>query len=71
VTPQGNDAADASRDEIMDAVRNIGVRVSDDLHAWLTELARREHRSLNGEIVWLLERAREQVERQERDRETP
>jgi len=51
---------------MIDDVRNLGIRISDDLHAWLTALAEREHRSLNGQVVHLLERAREQL-----DRETP
>jgi predicted HicB family RNase H-like nuclease len=33
----------------------FSLRVPDDLHAWLVEQAEREHRSLNAEIVHLLE----------------
>jgi hypothetical protein len=47
---------------MIDDVRNLGIRISDDLHAWLTALAEREHRSLNGQVVHLLERARAQIE---------
>ena len=34
-----------------------------DLQEWLVDLAKRERRSLNAQVVVLLERVREQVER--------
>jgi hypothetical protein len=34
------------------------IRLSPDLHDWLSKLAEREHRSLNGQIVHILEQAR-------------
>jgi hypothetical protein len=36
----------------------FSLRVPDELHAWLTEQGKREHRSLNSEVVHLLEVAR-------------
>lgn len=36
----------------------FSLRIPDDLHAWLVEQGRREHRSLNSEVVHLLEAAR-------------
>jgi hypothetical protein len=64
VTFRGGSEAEQSANAMIAAVRQIGLRVSDDLHAWLEALAEREHRSLNGQIVWMLERAREQIERE-------
>ena len=40
-------------------VRAIGLRVPDDLHAWLVKIAEKEHRSLNGQVLHILELARE------------
>lgn len=40
-----------------EAVVRLFVRLPSDLHAQLVELARREDRSLNGQIVHLLRRA--------------
>lgn len=37
-------------------MKQLNVRLPDDLHAALKALAQREHRSLNAEIVSLLER---------------
>ncbi|MFE7965245.1 Arc family DNA-binding protein [Streptomyces cellulosae] len=36
----------------------FSLRIPDDLHAWLVEQGQREHRSLNSEVVHLLEAAR-------------
>ena len=36
----------------------FSLRIPDDLHAWLVEQGEREHRSLNSEVVHLLEAAR-------------
>ena len=41
----------------------LTIRLPADLHRRLTELARREHRSLNGEMIALLEQATTQAER--------
>lgn len=38
-------------------MKNLNVRIPDELHARLKALAEREHRSLNAEIVHLLEQA--------------
>ena len=38
-----------------------------DLQEWLVDLAKRERRSLNAQVVVLLERVREQVERDAHD----
>ena len=40
----------------------LTIRLPADLHRRLTELARRDHRSLNGEMIALLERATAQAE---------
>jgi predicted HicB family RNase H-like nuclease len=37
-------------------MKHINLRVPDDLHARLVAAAERDRRSLNGEILWLLER---------------
>ena len=53
----------------MDEEVRLTIRLPADLHRRLTELARREHRSLNGEMIALLEQAITQAEgRQERSR---
>ena len=46
-----------------EATHYVGVRMPQDLHEWLVDLAKRERRSLNAQVVVLLERVREQVER--------
>jgi hypothetical protein len=46
-----------------EATHYVGVRMPQDLQEWLVELAKRERRSLNAQVVVLLERVREQVER--------
>jgi hypothetical protein len=38
----------------------LQVRVPTDLKAWLKEQAQKNHRSLNGELVYRLERSRQQ-----------
>ena len=43
----------------------LTVRLPADLHRRLVELARRDRRSLNGEVVVLLERAADRAERRE------
>jgi len=45
----------------------VGVRMPQDLHEWLVNLAKRERRSLNAQLVVILERVREQVERDTHD----
>ncbi|MEP3527957.1 MAG: toxin-antitoxin system HicB family antitoxin [Sulfitobacter sp.] len=40
-----------------DASKRITLRLPPDLHASLTEIAQREGRSLNNQIVWLLRSA--------------
>jgi hypothetical protein len=34
----------------------LGIRMSHDLHQRLTQIAKREHRSLNNQIIWMIER---------------
>jgi predicted HicB family RNase H-like nuclease len=41
----------------------LTVRLPAELHRRVVELARRDRRSLNGELVWLLERAAAEAER--------
>jgi predicted HicB family RNase H-like nuclease len=38
-------------------MKELKLRLPDDLHARLVKAARREQRSLNGEITWLLTQA--------------
>jgi hypothetical protein len=45
-----------------EATHYVGVRMPQDLHEWLVDLAKRERRSLNAQVVVILERVREQVE---------
>jgi hypothetical protein len=45
----------------------VGVRMPQDLQEWLVNLAKRERRSLNAQVVVLLERVREQIERDTHD----
>ena len=46
-----------------EATHYVGVRMPQDLQEWLVDLAKRERRSLNAQVVVLLERVREQIER--------
>jgi predicted HicB family RNase H-like nuclease len=41
----------------MENEKKITIRISDDLHQKLIEAARRDTRSINGEIITLLEKA--------------
>jgi predicted HicB family RNase H-like nuclease len=43
----------------------LTIRLPPALHRRLVELARRDRRSLNGEVVFLLERAADRAERQQ------
>ena len=54
----------AVQGETIPDMRQIGLRVSDELHRWLSELAEEEHRTLNGQILHALERYRADVDRQ-------
>jgi hypothetical protein len=46
-----------------EASRYVGVRMPQDLQQWLVDLAKRERRSLNAQVVVLLERVRDPIER--------
>jgi hypothetical protein len=50
-----------------EATHYVGVRMPQDLHEWLVDLAKRERRSLNAQVVVLLERVREQIEHNAHD----
>ena len=50
-----------------EATHYVGVRMPQDLQEWLVNLAKRERRSLNAQVVVLLERVREQIERDAHD----
>ena len=50
-----------------EATHYVGVRMPQDLQEWLVDLAKRERRSLNAQVVVLLERVREQIERDVHD----
>lgn len=41
----------------------LQVRIDPDLHELLRVAAKEDHRSLNGEILWLIERGLEQRDR--------
>ena len=44
-------------------MKELRIRLQDDLHAWLAETAEKDHRSLNSELVVLLERFRRNTRR--------
>jgi hypothetical protein len=67
MTQRPNDTTGTPRNGMMADVRYVGLRVPDELHAWLTELAEAERRSLNAQVVVLLERVRREVEREQRE----
>lgn len=37
-------------------MKNVNVRIPDELHVRIQQSAERERRSLNAEILWLIER---------------
>lgn len=37
----------------------VGLRIPRELHSWLLQRAKIEHRSLNAQMLWLLEQARD------------
>ncbi|MBK3576099.1 Arc family DNA-binding protein [Streptomyces sp. MBT65] len=39
-------------------MKQITLRLPDDLHAWLKDLAEREHRSLHSQVLHMLETGR-------------
>lgn len=38
-------------------MKQINLRLPDDLHARVKEAAERDHRSINAQIMWLMEQA--------------
>jgi hypothetical protein len=50
-----------------EATHYVGVRMPQDLQEWLVNLAKRERRSLNAQVVVLLERVHEHAERDAHD----
>jgi predicted HicB family RNase H-like nuclease len=48
-------------------VKNVNVRVPDELHERVAAQAERDLRSLNSEILWLLALALDTLERQNRE----
>lgn len=38
-------------------MKQVNLRLPDDLHARVKQAAQQDRRSLNGEILWLLDRA--------------
>ena len=53
--------------ESMNAMRQLGIRLPDDLYAWLAALAERERRSLNAQLIVVIEAAKAEAERKQRD----
>jgi len=51
------DSATVYADLVATFVR-LMIRLNPELHDWLSRLAEREHRSLNGQIVHILEQVR-------------
>ena len=47
---------------MISGMRALGLRVPDGLHAWLADIANREHRSVNAQVIVILERARAEDE---------
>jgi predicted HicB family RNase H-like nuclease len=37
------------------AIKNVNVRIPEDLHALIKASAETDHRSLNSQMIWLLE----------------
>jgi len=46
----------------MDDIRTT-VKMPDDVHERVTQLAERERRNFSGQVVWLVERALEAIDR--------
>jgi hypothetical protein len=67
MTQRGDSGTGASVNGMISDVRYAGLRLPDDLHAWLTALAERERRSLNSQVIVILERVRAEMEGRERD----
>jgi hypothetical protein len=40
-----------------DYMGQITIRLPDDLHDWIKAHAEKEHRSINAEILWLMEQS--------------
>ena len=43
-------------------MKNVNVRIPDELHARIGKAAEHDRRSLNAEILWLIERGLDQAE---------
>jgi hypothetical protein len=52
-----------SGDEMMSDMRSVTLRMPDDVAEWVEQTARRERRSLNSQIVILLEAAQAEAQR--------
>ena len=48
----------------MKQIKNIGLRVSPDIHAKLRSIAEYEGRTINGQILWLINRCIRDFERE-------
>lgn len=42
--------------------KQLNLRLPDDLHARVAAAAADDHRSMNGEILWLIEQALDEIE---------
>ena len=49
---------DDGPDTIANAVKSFGVRLPDDLYSWLARVSERERRSMNSQLIVLLEKVR-------------
>ena len=48
----------------MDKIKNVGLRVSPETHAKLRSIAEYEGRTINGQVIWLINRCIREFERE-------
>ena len=48
----------------MNKIKNVGLRVSPEIHAKLRSIAEYEGRTINGQVIWLINRCIREFERE-------
>lgn len=48
----------------MEKIKNIGIRVSPEIHAKLRSIAEYEGRTINGQVLWLINRCIREFEKE-------